>query len=138
MKTMLAASAVTASLPWSIQRALATPAHSASGSIEDVEHIVIFMQENRSVDHYFGHLSGVRGYNDRFHLIVWPGCDCSGNNRKLSSKWRLVRAFSQSGEPVAPDPYRRSCLWAKGSSVVSEWRATRGTGFLASIQPPVV
>jgi len=58
MKTMLSASAVTASLPWSIQRALATPAHSASGSIEDVEHIVSFMQENRSFDHYFWHLSG--------------------------------------------------------------------------------
>lgn len=72
MKTMLAASAATATLPWSIQRALATPANSISGSIEDVEHIVIFMQENRSFDHYFGHISGVRGYNDRFPLPL-PG-----------------------------------------------------------------
>ncbi|MBN2680845.1 phospholipase C, phosphocholine-specific [Acidithiobacillus montserratensis] len=72
LKTLAVAGAVTATLPLSIQRALATPAYSASGSIEDVEHIVIFMQENRSFDHYFGHLSGVRGYNDRFPLSI-PG-----------------------------------------------------------------
>lgn len=72
LKTLAVAGAVSATLPWSIQRALATPAHSPNGSIEDVEHIVIFMQENRSFDHYFGHLSGVRGYNDRFPLTL-PG-----------------------------------------------------------------
>jgi phospholipase C len=38
----------------------------------DVEHIVVFMQENRSFDHYLGHLSGVRGYNDRFPIPL-PG-----------------------------------------------------------------
>lgn len=26
--------------------------------------MVILMQENRSFDHYFGHLNGVRGFND--------------------------------------------------------------------------
>ena len=31
----------------------------------DIEHIVIFMQENRAFDHYFGKLKGVRGFNDR-------------------------------------------------------------------------
>jgi phospholipase C len=34
------------------------------GSIKDVEHIVVLMQENRSFDHYFGTLSGVRGFGD--------------------------------------------------------------------------
>ena len=34
-------------------------------SINDIEHIVIFMQENRAFDHYFGKLKGVRGFNDR-------------------------------------------------------------------------
>ena len=37
-----------------IRRALATPAHHRKGTIEDVEHIVILMQENRAFDHYFG------------------------------------------------------------------------------------
>lgn len=30
----------------------------------DVEHVVILMQENRSFDHYFGALRGVRGFGD--------------------------------------------------------------------------
>ncbi len=53
-------------LPPSIRRALAMPAAAGSGTIEDVQHIVVLMQENRSFDHYFGHLSAVRGVNDRF------------------------------------------------------------------------
>jgi phospholipase C len=36
-----------------------------SSSLEDIEHIVVFMQENRAFDHYFGKMKGVRGYNDR-------------------------------------------------------------------------
>ncbi|GAA4991374.1 phospholipase C, phosphocholine-specific [Yinghuangia aomiensis] len=35
------------------------------GTLDDIEHVVILMQENRSFDHYFGTLAGVRGYNDR-------------------------------------------------------------------------
>jgi phospholipase C len=34
----------------SIRRALAIPAHHRTGTIADVEHIVFFMQENRSFD----------------------------------------------------------------------------------------
>ncbi|WP_329429916.1 phosphocholine-specific phospholipase C [Streptomyces anthocyanicus] len=48
----------------SIDRAAALPANHRSGSIEDVEHIVVLMQENRSFDHYFGTLRGVRGFGD--------------------------------------------------------------------------
>ncbi|KAJ5948164.1 phosphoesterase family-domain-containing protein, partial [Penicillium verhagenii] len=33
-------------------------------SLRDIEHVVIFMQENRSWDCYFGTMSGVRGFND--------------------------------------------------------------------------
>ncbi|MFH0515897.1 phosphocholine-specific phospholipase C [Streptomyces sp. M41] len=48
----------------SIERAAAIPANHRTGSIEDVEHIVVLMQENRSFDHYFGKLRGVRGFGD--------------------------------------------------------------------------
>ena len=51
-------------VPGLIQKALAIPAHRASGTIRDVEHIVILMQENRSFDHYFGTMKGVRGFGD--------------------------------------------------------------------------
>ena len=34
--------------------ALAAASAATAGSIKDVEHIVLFMQENRAFDHYFG------------------------------------------------------------------------------------
>lgn len=40
------------------------------GSINDVEHVIIFMQENRAFDHYYGSLKGVRGFNDRAHAGI--------------------------------------------------------------------
>ncbi|MEU9117485.1 phosphocholine-specific phospholipase C [Streptomyces sp. NPDC048483] len=58
------ATAGTAALAGSIARAAAIPATRRSGSIEDVEHIVVLMQENRSFDHYFGTMKGVRGFGD--------------------------------------------------------------------------
>jgi phospholipase C len=48
----------------SIQRALAIPASLRTGTLQDVEHIVVLTQENRSFDHYFGTLRGVRGFGD--------------------------------------------------------------------------
>src|ERR1700712_5712873 len=57
-------------LPDSIQKALAiNPAPGTT--FMDAEHIVILMQENRSFDHCFGTLQGVRGYNDP-RAIVKP------------------------------------------------------------------
>ncbi len=48
----------------SIARALTIPANFKTGTIMDVEHIVILMQENNSFDEVFGTLRGVRGFSD--------------------------------------------------------------------------
>ncbi len=58
-------------LAGSIERAAALPANHRTGTIEDVEHIVVLMQENRSFDHYFGALRGVRGFGDP-HPVTLP------------------------------------------------------------------
>src|SRR5689334_4543618 len=58
------ATAAAGAVPESIARALAIPANNRTGSIADVEHVVILMQENRSFDHCFGTLRGVRGFGD--------------------------------------------------------------------------
>ena len=60
-----------AAIPGSIGRALAIAPKRVTGTIKDVKHIVILMQENRSFDHYFGTLKGVRGFGDR-HPIPLP------------------------------------------------------------------
>ena len=55
-------------LPAAIARAQSIDAAVRTGTIRDVEHVVILMQENRSFDHYFGEMNGVRGFADRFPL----------------------------------------------------------------------
>jgi phospholipase C len=53
-----AASAITAIAP-GVDAATPTP-----GKLGDIDHFIIMMKENRSFDHYFGSLSGVRGFDD--------------------------------------------------------------------------
>src|ERR1700743_2421547 len=59
-------------LPGSIAQALALPTRRGTGTLRDLEHVVIFTQENRSFDHYFGTLRGVRGFSDPRPLTL-PG-----------------------------------------------------------------
>ena len=66
-------------LPEPLRQALAAPALGGSGDLSDVKHVVVFMQENRSFDHYYGSLRGVRGFGDRVPAPlpggardVWP------------------------------------------------------------------
>ena len=63
----LAAGAAT-TLPASIARALEIAPDVRTGTIADVDHVVILMQENRSFDHYFGTYPGANGFADRFPI----------------------------------------------------------------------
>lgn len=58
-------------LPKGLSAAMA--ASPAGTSLSAVKHVVIFMQENRSFDHYYGSLKGVRGFNDRSSLLLRNG-----------------------------------------------------------------
>ena len=79
----------------SIARAASIPAFRRAGSLDDVEHIVVLMQENRSFDHYFGTMRGVRGYGDPHPAILPNG----------KSVWRQPAGKSLKGEvlPFRPD-----------------------------------
>lgn len=71
-------------LPEAIQRALAINPNPGT-TFYDAEHVVFLMQENRSFDHMFGTLKGVRGFNDpNPHILpnrdkVWLQRDAKGN-----------------------------------------------------------
>ena len=71
-------------LPASIQKAMAIDPALGS-TFYDAEHVVILMQENRSFDHCFGKLKGVRGFNDPRAIrlpnknLVWLQSDNKGN-----------------------------------------------------------
>jgi phospholipase C len=59
-------------LPPNVRRALAAgPAQ--GGSLRDIKHVVILMQENRSFDHYFGTLPNVRGFSDPTAITLSTG-----------------------------------------------------------------
>ena len=66
-------SAVLAAFPPVIRRALAVPAATRTGTLQDVGHVVILMLENRSFDHYFGTFRGVRGFGDRHPVPLASG-----------------------------------------------------------------
>jgi phospholipase C len=59
-----AAAAAATGLSSSVVRAASIAPAFRTGTIQDVEHIVILMQENRSFDHYYGTMRGVRGFGD--------------------------------------------------------------------------
>ena len=71
-------------MPSSIQKAFAIDPAPGSTFL-DAEHVVILMQENRSFDHTFGSLQGVRGFNDPRAVTlpnqksVWFQTDAVGN-----------------------------------------------------------
>jgi len=70
-------------LPPSIQKALAIDPQAGSTYL-DAEHVVILMQENRSFDHCYGSLRGVRGFNDPRAItlpnknLVWLQTNAAG------------------------------------------------------------
>ena len=50
----------------------------AQGSLKDIEHVIFLIQENRSFDHYFGTLSGVRGFGDKHGAAAFRQKDPGG------------------------------------------------------------
>jgi phospholipase C len=70
-----AASAAAAAefLPISVQQAIAAGPKHGTGRLSDIKHVVVLMQENRSFDHYFGALPGVRGFSDPHAMTLSTG-----------------------------------------------------------------
>lgn len=69
---LAAFSAASSMLPLNVQELLArTPGR--KGTLKDIRHVVLLMQENRSFDHYFGTLAGVRGFADKDALTLPSG-----------------------------------------------------------------
>ncbi|MFI7027291.1 phosphocholine-specific phospholipase C [Microbispora rosea] len=73
------------------------------GDIRDIKHVVVIMQENRSFDHYFGALKGVRGFGDRSTIVlpggktVWEQPKTLTDGADTQYPWRLSGAKTWSG-----------------------------------------
>jgi phospholipase C len=71
--TALSGIAAAGVLPASLRRAIAATPADLRGKLADVQHIVLLMQENRSFDHYFGTMPGVRGFQDPTAITLPTG-----------------------------------------------------------------
>src|SRR6202000_174166 len=103
------AASVTNVLPPSIQKALAIEAPDGS-TYTDAEHIVILMQENRSFDHTYGTLKGVRGFND-------PRAIDLANGNKV---WLQTNEKGETYAPFHLDIKKTKATWM--SSLPHSWK----------------
>ncbi|MEV1019561.1 phosphocholine-specific phospholipase C [Streptomyces sp. NPDC050264] len=122
-------------LSGSIDRAAAIPAARRSGTVQDIEHIVVLMQENRSFDHYFGSMKGVRGFGDPRPVTLPSG----------KPVWNQSSAGKET-LPYHPDADDLGMQfiagldhdWAGGHSAFNNgkydnWIAAKGTGTMAHL-----
>ncbi len=86
--------------PESIARAAAIDPAPGS-TYADAEHVVILMQENRSFDHCFGTMKGVRGFNDPRYIRLANG----------NPVWLQSDAVGQTFAPFRFDIHGTSITW---------------------------
>jgi phospholipase C len=121
----IAATAATALVEW-VRPVFAAP---APAKLTDIEHVVILMQENRSFDHYFGTLSGVRGYGDPMAGILLDGKSVfyqpdSGNHDGYVLPFRL--------DTKKTDAQRLHDLSHEWSALHASWNRGRIDGFVSA------
>src|SRR5882757_9171217 len=132
---LLSSSAMAAAFPASISRALEIPAHHRTGTIHDVEHIVIMMQENRSFDHYFGTLKGVRGFGDPRAVNLPNGSSVWNQPNGLSYVLPFHPGAPNLGlqflEDLAHDWTTTHGAWNEGKN--DQWVPQKGTTTMAHL-----
>lgn len=94
------AAGISGFMPASIQRALTIDPKVGSTYL-DAEHIVFLMQENRSFDHCYGSLQGVRGFNDP-RVISLPN---------LNKAWLQSNARGEIYAPFRLDIKNTKATW---------------------------
>ncbi|MDH6113403.1 phospholipase C [Kitasatospora sp. MAP12-15] len=100
--------------------------------VRDVKHVVILMQENRSFDHYFGSLNGVRGFEDKQALrfpngnsvFQQPDAGRSDGGAMLPYRMDTTKYNAQNAGGLAHD-------WATShqainNSAMNKWVAAKG------------
>ena len=86
MAAGMAIAAATGLMPPNLRRMLAEEPASR-GSLKDIKHVVLLMMENRSFDHYFGTMAGVRGFGDADALKLADGKSIFHQPDPAASRW---------------------------------------------------
>ena len=131
-----------AALPAAIARAADIDAHVRTGTIMDVEHVVILMQENRSFDHYFGAMNGVRGFADRFPIplpggrTVWTQANAPGSQPSHIVPFPLntTQTFAHMRVEGTPHSWTDAqAAWDQGR--MADWPAAKRPHSMGYFQP---
>jgi phospholipase C len=103
-----------------IARALALPDRRGTGTLRDLEHVVILMQENRSFDHYFGTLRGVRGFSDP-RPLVRPGGASAFQQPRAAGSGDVLAPFRFDAEATSAQTIQSLDHSWKGSHELWKW-----------------
>ncbi|HEY2710012.1 MAG TPA: phospholipase C, phosphocholine-specific [Caulobacteraceae bacterium] len=109
-----------AALPPAIAQALALPARRGTGTLRDLQHVVVFMQENRSFDHYFGTLRGVRGFADPRPLQLPSGANVFHQPKTAGSSEAVTPFHMDAATTRAQTIFSLDHSW-KGSHEKWKW-----------------
>ncbi|PSH60380.1 phospholipase C, phosphocholine-specific [Phyllobacterium endophyticum] len=85
---------------------LSAAAHCKLGSLKDIEHVIFLMQENRSFDHYYGTMRGVRGFGDPRPLRLRNGNPVftqPNGTRKVIKPFQVRRGEESAGDYASKD-----------------------------------
>jgi phospholipase C len=111
-----------------LRDALAAPPR--CGHLTDIDHVVIFVQENRSFDHYFGTYRGVRGFDDTVGRDAFsqPGYPAPGYGGRLLPFHLDSRANGECTRDITHDwgPQHRSWNGGGMDGFVREHLAAEG------------
>ena len=109
----------------------------STGTITDIKHVVILMQENRSFDHYFGTLQGVRGFADKAGITLSGGYSVFDQPNGLSRQYPWAfdttsSVFGQSGEVITQCDGSLDHSWSTQHSAwnngkMDSWVSAKGT-----------
>ncbi|WP_405019683.1 phospholipase C, phosphocholine-specific [Kitasatospora sp. NBC_00070] len=130
--TAAAGAAALIGLPAETAAAVTPGSVGLSGTVADIRHVVILMQENRSFDHYFGTLNGVRGFDDKQALqfpdggnvFRQPDAGRSDGGVMLPYRMDTTKYNAQNAGGLAHD-------WATGHQAINngamnKWIAAKG------------
>lgn len=110
----------------------AASASGRTGTVKDVRHVVILMQENRSFDHYYGSLGGVRGFGDKQALrfpggssvFAQPDVHRPGDRTLLPFRMDTSRYDAQEADDLDHSWEGTHAAWNLGAW--NRWVATKG------------
>ena len=102
--------------------------------VDEVEHVIIFMQENRPFDHYFGKMKGVRGFNDRTTVPLRSGLNAfyqpidQNNLEEYMLPFRAEADKTNAMCMPAPEMYYPTDILMWNSGRMDSWNTARDPG----------